>query len=378
MKGFKKIYCSVFFILLVVTGYGQKETSYFQENFKDSTDNAFDISKWLSKVYGFFPLVSVVTEPAVGYGVSGGLIFIHQSMEESQKEGRPPSMSALGGLYTENGTYGLGLFHKGYAKGDKYRYTTIGAYTNANLSVYRNVPLIGNKEFKFNLEGVFFQGDFLFRLGKSRSFLGTQYVLTKFNVGFTTRVDESDDLTQNVNINLSGLGGMYDFDTRDNVFTPNKGMFFTSKFIVYNEAIGSNFDYTRFDNSLLLFTNKLSSIILGLRTQYQVMLGDGPFIANPFVGLRGIPVLRYQGKHVVLVETEERWDFAKRWSMVGFGGVGKAFNDNVADDELAYSLGAGGRYLLARSFGLYTGIDVARGPEDWAFYIQFGHYWNRL
>jgi hypothetical protein len=34
--------------------------------------------------------------------------------------------------------------------------------------------------------------------------------------------------------------------------------------------------------------------------------------------------------------------------------------------------GFGIRYLLARLFGLYTGLDIARGPEDWAFYIQVG------
>ena len=34
------------------------------------------------------------------------------------------------------------------------------------------------------------------------------------------------------------------------------------------------------------------------------------------------------------------------------------------------------RYLMARLLGLYTGIDIARGPEDWAFYIQVGSAWH--
>lgn len=39
--------------------------------------------------------------------------------------------------------------------------------------------------------------------------------------------------------------------------------------------------------------------------------------------------------------------------------------------------GAGFRYLLARWFNLYMGIDVARGPmpDDWAWYIIFGSFW---
>jgi hypothetical protein len=40
-------------------------------------------------------------------------------------------------------------------------------------------------------------------------------------------------------------------------------------------------------------------------------------------------------------------------------------------------MGGGFRYLIARAFGIRTGIDIARGPEEWAWYIIFGHNWNR-
>jgi hypothetical protein len=34
--------------------------------------------------------------------------------------------------------------------------------------------------------------------------------------------------------------------------------------------------------------------------------------------------------------------------------------------------GLGFRYLIARILGLQVGVDVARGPEDWTFYVVFG------
>jgi hypothetical protein len=37
--------------------------------------------------------------------------------------------------------------------------------------------------------------------------------------------------------------------------------------------------------------------------------------------------------------------------------------------------GAGFRYKIARLLGLRMGVDVARGPEEWAFYIVFGNAW---
>jgi hypothetical protein len=37
---------------------------------------------------------------------------------------------------------------------------------------------------------------------------------------------------------------------------------------------------------------------------------------------------------------------------------------------------AGFRYLIARRLGIYMGIDIARGPEETAFYIQAGSAWR--
>ena len=42
-------------------------------------------------------------------------------------------------------------------------------------------------------------------------------------------------------------------------------------------------------------------------------------------------------------------------------------------------MGAGGvgfRYLVARKLGLYAGFDIARGPEEGAFYLTAGSAWG--
>ncbi len=40
-----------------------------------------------------------------------------------------------------------------------------------------------------------------------------------------------------------------------------------------------------------------------------------------------------------------------------------------------YNYGFGGRYFIARKPGLRLGIDIARGPEEWAFTIVLGSGW---
>ena len=70
-----------------------------------------------------------------------------------------------------------------------------------------------------------------------------------------------------------------------------------------------------------------------------------------------------------------RWRAWKRWSLVGFFGVGWTTGADATDNGPFPAGGGGFRYLLARKLGLQVGIDVARGPEDTAFYIIVGNAW---
>ena len=89
--------------------------------------------------------------------------------------------------------------------------------------------------------------------------------------------------------------------------------------------------------------------------------------------------MRYPGNKVGQAEIEGRWQFHGRWSVVAFGGVGGARIDEngVKRNTTAGAGGVGFRYELARKFGMHVGIDVARGPEDTAFYLQVGNAWFR-
>jgi hypothetical protein len=99
-------------------------------------------------------------------------------------------------------------------------------------------------------------------------------------------------------------------------------------------------------------------LTLGVRGDGSFSFGDVPFYLRPYIDLRGVSKMRYQGEHAAKVEAELRWQFWKRLSLVGFGG-------------------AGFRYELARKYKLHLGIDVAFGPDGAAFYVQLGSAWMR-
>ncbi len=58
--------------------------------------------------------------------------------------------------------------------------------------------------------------------------------------------------------------------------------------------------------------------------------------------MRGIKAMQYQGDKTLLGEAELRWSFTPRWTLVGFGGVGKAYNDGRKEDsDVIYTKGLG-------------------------------------
>ena len=67
-----------------------------------------------------------------------------------------------------------------------------------------------------------------------------------------------------------------------------------------------------------------TEVTLGARGNYAWSSEGTPFFLRPFVQLRGVPAMRYQGDQAASVEVEPRWQFHDRWSVVGFGGAGTA------------------------------------------------------
>lgn len=340
--------------------------------FVDPTDGAFDVDRFLASRHGFVPLVVPVTEPAVGLGLAGGLVFLHGKLGgEQDAEGRriPPSVSAAIGMYTSNGSWAAGGGHLGHWAEGSVRYVGGAAYTSLRLSVFG----AAGEQVRFKLEAVPVVQEASFRLGGSELFAGARYTF----IGSTVRADGSSLAgldSRDLETRLSGLGPVLRWDGRDSIFSPSRGVRAEAAVTWYADWMGSDRSGWRGSVKEVAYTPLAPWLVGALRLDLQLSGGDLPFWARPFVVLRGIPMLRYQGRHVAVAETEERIDFTARWSAVAFGGVG--VTAAVPEPALAWSAGAGFRYLVARQFGVRMGLDVARGPEQWAFYLIFGNGWN--
>jgi len=349
--------------------------------FRSPEDGWFDVSGFLDEAYGFLPVVLPITEPAVGYGAAGGLAFISKPLGEVHSDYDRPNITMVGGLGTENGTWGL-------MAGDLRNWldgrlqTLVGAvYSSVNLDFYGigETSVLGNNPLSYNLEpkGGMLQGKY--RLGKSRFWAGLGYAFAASDVSFEAPAGTPGLPDFQSESNVGGFTPTLTFDTRNNIFTPTRGTYVEASAGFFCPAFGADDEFQRVQIIAMQYLSLHPRLLLGLRGQVAASFRDTPFYLQPFIFMRGVPVMRYQGEAIAQIEAELFWRVWERFGLVGFVGSGAAWNDFERFDntQSVVAGGVGFRYEIARKYGIHMGLDVAFGPDDPAIYIQVGSAWSR-
>ncbi len=350
------------------------------QKFTDPEDGAFDISNYLLNNKGLMPVPALITEPAVGYGGGLMLLYFSESMSEAGQKAResgealaPPNVTGVGGLMTENGSRGGGLFHFHTWGGDRYRYLGALAQGRMNLDYYGAL----NRGRSYELKGTMLVQQLLVKLGESKWYAGPRY--TYFNSRTTFAGQMASELkASDVTRRVGKLGLVVDYDGRDNMFYPTKGAYAELEAQFARPSFGSSQSFNTYGARGYAWQPLSPRWTLGLRLDSQVTSGTVPFYAQPYVDLRGVSRGRYQDKNALTTEVELRWNVTPRWSVLGFSGVGKAYGrwNRFGEASSIVSAGAGFRYLIARKLGLSVGVDVAHSKDQNAFYIQVGSAWR--
>jgi hypothetical protein len=349
---------------------------------KDTLDGKFDFSRFLVDAHGFIPVPFIITEPALG-GFGGGFapLFLTPKKGLPKDAGYvPPDITAGFGMYTANGSWALGGMRIGTFPKAGLKYRIGGGYADINMSFYRQTALTGEKEFAFNIRTVPVLASLSKKIGKTNLYAGMQYFFATMKLKPRFDGDLPDFITpRELDNNLASLGIFLEWDSRNSVFTPDKGLRVNALYSMNDNWTGSDFEFQRSNIFMNWFLPIKKNWISGLKFEGQHAFGDPPFYALPIINMRGIPLGRFQGQSTLILETEQRFDLNFRWSIVGFTGYGKTmFKDgSLAEGKNLYNVGGGFRYLIARAFKLRTGLDIAKGPDSWGWYLVFGHNWNR-
>ncbi len=280
--------------------------------FFDPEDGALDLSGFLATKTGFLPVASVITEPAVGYGGTFGLMFLHDSIsgraeavatrnpDGTLKRLPPPSITWVGGFATENGSWGGGLAHMGIFKEDTYRYLGGFFYNSMNLDFYGvggdfQLPI---DFLSYTLDGYYLVQQLERRLGDSDLFIGANFKFMSFDtkLDFNLDIDPPDWFPPlERRLKNSGIGVLAEYDSRNTIFTPDSGIHAKAQTVFFSETLGGDRSFRKAFVNLRGWMPFHSSWVLGLRAGTNFSSGDTPFYLLPFIDLRGMPLNRYQG-----------------------------------------------------------------------------------
>lgn len=340
-----------------------------------------DVSGFLNERYGFLPVLVPITEPAVGYGAVAGVLFISKPLGAARSGLGRPNITFVGGMGTENGSWGLFAADMRYWLDDRLQTLAGVAYATVNLDFHglgAASPLEEDPlRYQLGPKAAAVQGRY--RLADTLVWAGLRYIFAVTEVSFEAPETYSLLPDYDESSRVGGVGGIVSYDSRDNAFTPTAGTYLEASLNVFGKALGGDASFERASLVAIQYVALPPSLFVGVRADAAASFGDAPFYLEPFVGLRGVPVMRYQGETLVQAEAELRWQFYKRFSVLGFAGAGAVSRglERVDDPRHVFSGGAGFRYEIAREYGLHMGVDLAFSRDTSAVYLQIGSAWAR-
>lgn len=341
------------------------------------------------KRYRLLPIPIFITEPAIGEGLGVALALFHPVKEGKSEDPKlatldsisdystprqaPPVVTAVAGAYTSSDTWFAGAGHSNNWRNDSIRYMGLIAAARVNSQIY-----IANLPVKFSMETAAIYSDMKFRINNSNFMLGMAASYMNADNSFGLGLpDESSGGRFSVDFKNIGVAAKAMYETRDNTMNPLSGQLAELSLWRYDDAIGGSYDYWNAKLKALSFHRLAEKLTLGLRLEISGVDGNPPFFAVPWVSLRGVPAMRYQNKVAGSAEVELRYLFRPRWEVSVFGGLGFTSDDYPIYDnpDSIYNFGFGGRYNIYQEHNVWVGMDIARGPDDWNWYIQVGHPW---
>ena len=375
----KKRNLSLLFLLFiggVFAGFGQNTTST-QINKEINDISSLDtISK--KKKGNFVPIPFPITDENLGYGGVLAVAYMHDN-KKSNRPNTPQTITGIAGGATSTGTWLASVFHSQSMNNDKMRYNGMVGYADMFLDFYVFEKIDRLKfPIETNLTFLGTQHQMLFRFGQSNFFIGPQYRYMNVKGGINLELDDPDydDLAIYLKFKetVSALALLGNYDSRDQVLSPVSG-YYTGFFLRKNASwLGATIDYYWAEIYAYAYYKLGSRLYTILKFDFQYAGDNTPFYAKPYIGLRGVPAMRYQGNEVSTFENQWRVDLFKNISMVAFTGVGKSYNSfqEFSESQWVYNIGTGIRYTLKNVDNLRVGVDVAWSNESFAWGISLG------
>ncbi len=179
---------------------------------------------------------------------------------------------------------------------------------------------------------------------------------------------------------VAGLGGSITYDSRNQAFAPDKGIYGQLFINHFDKFWASDFNYTNIILDLRKYFHLPRNRVLAMQLySFNNTSSEVPIRSLASFGganrMRGYYEGRYKDLDQLLLQAEYRFPVYKRLGAVVFGGGGSVARDwkDYAFNDLRYSYGAGLRFALDKKERLNVRMDYGIGMgKNNGFYLQIG------
>lgn len=176
--------------------------------------------------------------------------------------------------------------------------------------------------------------------------------------------------------NTSGVGPILSWDTRNNAYSPDRGVFAEMQYVWFDKHIGSDFNLRIFNLDFRKFVHLSGRSVLALQGIAGLTSGSTPFRKLEELGgsdmMRGYYQGRYTDKCLTAYQAEYRRLLFWRIGMVAFASTGQVSPDlsHFELDGFHYAYGGGMRFMLSKEEKLNLRVDYGVAKHSNAFNVQ--------
>lgn len=290
-----------------------------------------------------------------------------------------PSNVTFSGFYSTVKTYELSVISNLFFDQNRMASTIDMRYSHKVDRFYgigNDTPDLGTEEYTLNIVG----GIIDFQLPPAivisdRSGLVIEYRDYLIDDRKDNPYLQDDSLTGSNGGIVSGAGMVWVWDTRDNVFFPNRGGFTQAKVLFYTKDLGSDFTFSWVEINARRYWAFLPDHVLAVQFYLNSVGGNPPFYKLPALGgskiMRGYFEGRYRDTDYFAMQIEYRQHFWWRLGYVVFAGFGDVVDDItcLSFTNLKPSYGAGLRFLFNESQKINLRVDIGFGKDTNGIYF---------
>ena len=314
------------------------------------------------------PIIFYTPETKFGFGAGAQVFFKKLTDVVYARE----SNILFTGIYTTEKQLILEVTPKIYLSSGKryidaqFRYKV---FPNSFWGIGNSTPE-SNLE-RYNMRTIHLRVDLLERTFDNSIRFGTEFYFEK-NVMLETQEEgllESGLIAGSEGATISGLGLIFNLDSRDNVFSTKSGWYFQFKGRFSSLLFGATYSYNKFEIDLRKYIVLNGKHVIAGQIYTNFNLGEVPFQDMAWFGGgergRGYFRGRYIDKHMYSLQLEYRYHISPRWIAAAFvsgGEVGNKSQDLFTDFHP--SIGGGIRWKIRKDNPTFIRLDFGKGTGE--------------